>query len=233
MGNNIILGAGLLGSEIINQTGWDYLERKKDNFDFCNIQTYQDKLKNYDTIINCVGHCDTYSTDKDKHRMINYESVVQLSDFCENSGKKLIHFSTSYVYEYTKSNASEDDMPLISRNWYSYYKLLSDEYIMLKNKNHLIIRTCFKPKPFPYQYAWIDHFGNFDYVDIISETIIKLIKLNAVGLYNVGTEMKTMYELAKITKPDVKQSISPVYVPKDTTMNLNKQYLFLKNNERI
>ena len=30
----LIIGDGLLGSEIIKQTGWDYISRKKDQIDF-------------------------------------------------------------------------------------------------------------------------------------------------------------------------------------------------------
>jgi hypothetical protein len=32
--NILILGDGLLGSELIKQTGWDYISRKKNGFDF-------------------------------------------------------------------------------------------------------------------------------------------------------------------------------------------------------
>ena len=86
--NVLILGNGLLGSEIIRQTNWDYLAREKDNFDFCNPQTYVDKLSDYDIILNCVGYTNTYSEEKEKHREVNYIGVVELSDICQNYNKK-------------------------------------------------------------------------------------------------------------------------------------------------
>ena len=53
--------------------------------------------------------------------------------------------------------------------------------------------------------------------------IIKLINKNSSGIYNVGTEIKTMYELAKKTKTDVRcdMYLHP-HVPKNITMNTNK-----------
>jgi len=218
----LILGNGLLGSEIRKQTNWDYLCREKDNFDFCDIKTYYGKLYDYHTILNCVGYTDTYSQDKEKHKAINYKGVVDLSDFCQKQRKKLVHISTDYVYEYSNPYASENDIPLISRNWYTYYKLLADEYIMLKNEDYLICRTTFKSKPFVYDIAWADQRGNFDYVDVISELIIKLINKNANGLYNVGSSEKTIYDLALRTNENVKAGKKPFYAPENVTMCIKK-----------
>lgn len=220
--NVLILGNGLLGSEIIKQTNWNYLSRRNDNFDFCDTKTYNHKLIGYDVILNCVGFTDTYSKDKEKHRTVNFESVARLSDICQKENKKLVHISTDYVYEHSIPYASEDDMPLISQNWYTYYKLLADEYIILKNENYLICRCSFKTRPFPYDVAWVDQIGNFDYVDIISELIIKLIRRNSTGVYNVGTSEKTIYELALITNKNVKKGYKPSYVPENITMNITK-----------
>ena len=126
------------------------------------------------------------------------------------------------MYEYSKPCATENEIPLISRNWYTYYKLLADEYIILKNKNYLICRSSFKPKPFPCDVAWMDQIGNFDYVDVISELIIKLIYKNANGLYNVGTTEKTIYDLALITNKNVNPIKKPFYAPENITMNIIK-----------
>ena len=218
----LVLGNGLLGSEIISQTNWDYLSRKKDNFDFYDAKTYINEILEYDVILNCVGSRDTYSKDKEKIKKINFDAVVDLADICQKEKKKLVQISTDYVYENSEPNASETDLPLISNNWYSYYKLLADEYIILKNEDYLICRCSFKPKPFPYEFAWVDQTGNFDYVDVISELIIKLINKNANGLYNVGTSKKTIYELAIITNENVKRINKPSFAPKDITMSLVK-----------
>lgn len=226
----LIIGDGLLGSEIIKQTGWDYISRKKDRIDFTDISTYKEKLSNYDTILNCVGFTKTYSDDNETVRKINYEGVISLSDYCEKENKKLIHISTDYVYTNSKNNSTENDLPLISPNWYTYYKLLSDEYIVSKNNNFLVCRCSFKPNPFPYENAWVDHIGNFDYVDVISTLLIQLINKNAKGLFNVGTEIKSIYDLAIKTNSKVTKSFKPEMVPSNVSMDITKLTKFLNEN---
>jgi dTDP-4-dehydrorhamnose reductase len=218
----LVIGDGLLGSEIIKNTAWDYISRKKNNIDFTNLKTYKHFLNEYDTIVNCIAYTNTYSDNKEINRTTNYQAVTHLSDFCLEQNKKLIHISTSYVYASSKEDALETDLPLISKNWYTYYKLLADEYIMLKNKNYLICRICIKPNPFPYDNAWIDQIGNFDYVDIIAKYIINMINNNIIGLFNVGTNKKTIYDLAIQTNANVQKTLTPLHIPKDISMNLDK-----------
>ena len=219
--NTLVLGDGLLGSEIIKQTGWDYISRKKDGIDFCNLSSYENTLKNYDTILNCIANTDTYSTNKEEHWGINYKGVADLVDFCNLWDIKLVHISTDYVYTNSINEASENDIPIHGNNWYSYTKLLGDAYIELKSNNYLICRGTHKPNPFPYYKAWIDQTGNFDYVDVISNFIIQLVKNNNTGLFNIGTKPKTIFELASQTTP-VEVAFRTPETPGNTTMNVNK-----------
>lgn len=224
----VVLGDGLLGSEIVKQTGWDYISRKKDGFDICSSDYRRFNLHTYDVIINCIAFTDTYSDNKEEHWNINYKSVINLSNFCETSGIKLVHISSDYVYANSIKEASEDDIPVHQGNWYSYTKLLGDSYVQL-NPNNLVLRGTHKAKPFTHPLSWINQIGNFDYVDKIAELIIKLINSNAVGLYNVGTELKTMSHLATQTNPNSKPvMINTDQVPGNVSMNINKLNKFLK-----
>ena len=216
----LVLGDGLLGSEIVKQTGWDYVSRKAGNF---NVDTIDDSLKNIDVdvIVNCIANTNTYSTDKDSHWQLNYVFVNNLIDYCNNKNIKLVHISTDYIYAGSVTNASEEDVPVHCNNWYGYTKLLGDGLVQLKSKNYLVCRCTHKPNPFPYDSAWIDQIGNFDYVDVISKLIIELIMKDGYGVFNVGTEIKTIYDLAIKTK-NVKKIFAPTHVPKNQSMNLNK-----------
>ena len=220
----LILGDGLFGSEIHKQTNWDYISRKKDNIDFRNPSTYEDYLQGYDTIINCVGHVDVYGNDKQTHWDTNYKAVSDLVDICNEDNRSLVHMSTDFVYSNSVDNASEEDVPVHCGNWYGYTKLLSDAHVQLKSNDYLLIRTSYKPYPFPYDKAWTSQKGNFDYVNKITTLVIKLIEGNAKGVYNVGTETKTMFDLAKQTNMGVLPS-SDLYhdtMPTNVTMNLKK-----------
>jgi len=223
MSKILILGDGLLGLEIQKQTGWDYISRKKDNFDFTALYTYVDYLKKYDEILNCIGYTDTYSDNKQKHWDINYKGVADLADYCSEYRKKIIHISTDYIYSNSSPNASEKDPPANCPNWYTYTKLLADGHVQLRLLNYLIIRTSFKPRPFPYSEA-ILQFGNFDYVDIVASLIIKLINKNAIGVYNVGTKVKSMGQLAQETNKDIQITNKKIHrsMPLDITMNIDK-----------
>ena len=214
----LILGDGLLGSEIQKQTGWDYISRKSNNLDINNLW---DLPKGYDVIVNCIANTNTYSTDKKSHWDVNYKFVSELIHYCNKSQIKLVHISTDYVYAGSVSNASEEDVPVHCNNWYGYTKLLGDGLVQLQSNNYLLCRCTHKPTPFPYNEAWVDQIGNFDYVDKISSLIIELIESKINGLYNVGTEIKSMYELATKTNL-VKKTFTPEHVPKNQSMNLNK-----------
>lgn len=215
----VVLGDGLLGSEIVKQTGWPYLSRKQDGFD---LRTSKLDFGDYDVVVNCIAHTDTYSQHRDLHWDVNYKAVVRLANHCQEHSTKLVHISSDYVYTNSKKDVSEEDVPVHGENWYSYTKLLGDSYVQL-NPHNLVLRGTHKPKPFPYPIAWINQVGNFDYVDTIAKLYIELINRNAVGVYNVGTELKTMHSLAIQTKQNaIPGEVNTDQVPGSLSMNVHK-----------
>ena len=227
MSKNLILGYGRLGKELVAQTQWHYITRSIDGFDFCNINSYSYFLDNYDTIINCVANTNTYSNQKEDHLNVNFKAVCDLVDYCNSKNKKLVQISTDYVYAGSVNKASEDDIPVHARTWYTYSKLLADGYIQARAKNYLIVRTSFKSNPWPYAKA-PGRVGNFDYTSIIAQLIIKLINKNACGVFNLGTAPKKLYDLAKQTNPDViLDTNTDPNMPQNVIMNLSKMKEFL------
>ncbi len=224
--SKVILGDGLLGSKLHELTGWDYVSREKDGIDFKNIESYIHNISEYNEIINCIACTNTYDQNKEESWNVNYKGVVDLVDYITSKAchVKLTHVSTDYIYTYSKQNANEDDVPVHCRNWYGYTKLLSDAYIQLKLKNFLLIRSTHKEEPFPYDKAWVNQIGNFDYVTEIAKLQIKLIEKNAKGVFNVGTDLKTMYDLAKRTNPNVTPEFELLNdtTPTNLIMNVSK-----------
>ena len=236
----LVLGDGKLGTEIVRQTGWKYISRKKDGFDITDPNCYVKHLlkvsdsieakKKYDVVVNCIANTDTYSTDKQAMFETNFEAVADLSDFCKMYDIKLIHISTDYVYAGSVNKATEEDRAVPSENWYTYYKLLADEYVSFTNDTALMCRCSFKSRPFEFKYAWVDQMGNFDYIDVIADLIIKLINKKAKGIYNVGTNLKTIYDLAKQTNSEIKPSRKPEQAPANISMNVDKLNNLLNEN---
>ena len=220
MKNNVlVLGDGLLGRELINQTNWDYVSRSKDGFDIDHLDKFI--LSNYDIVINCISHTDTYDKDRELHWNVNCKFVDKLIDYCNEHFIKLIHISTDYVYSNSIPFASENDVPVHCNNWYGYTKLLSDGLIQLRSEDYLLIRCSHKPSPFVYDSAWIDYVGNFDYVDTIASLIVDCVNKDLSGVYNVGTDVKTMFDLANETNV-VEPSFTPSHVPNNLSMDLTK-----------
>lgn len=224
---NLILGDGLLGSSVIGLSGWPYVSRKNHGFDLNLQHTWKSNIPNgVNTIINLIANTNTYSEDIDEMFETNYRSVINLVDYCNEHKIKLVHFSTDYVYENSRSNALETSKAIPTTS-YAMSKLLADEYIMKHCNDYLILRGAQKEDPFPYEKAFTNLYGNFDYPDVIAEILIKMVKGGATGLYNIGTPTKSMFELAKETNSNVEESLAPNHFPTDVTMDLTKMNQFL------
>ena len=76
-----------------------------------------------------------------------------------------------------------------------------------------------------------DVIGNFDYPDALAEIFVDLIRYGATGLYNIGTEDKSVYELALKTNDNVEPCEAPDHFPKDLRMDLTKMKQFLDGQE--
>jgi len=201
----LVLGDGLMGSEIIKQSGWEHLSHSQDKFDvtqdFHHVAALIDDI-DPDVVINCIGYTDTYSKHRELHWQINYEFVVNLANFCDSRDITLVHISTDYIYANSDAGSAETDVPVHQNTWYAYTKLLSDAYMQL-SEDYLLVRCSFKPKPFPYKKAYGNVRGNFDYVDVIAGQIIDLVNEGRKGVWNIGTEFKSVFDLAKQTVPEI------------------------------
>ena len=227
----LILGDGLLGSWFEKQTGWSVISRKKDGFDITASSCISSLLEchhgvawscPWDTIINTIAYTNTYDKDRQQHWDVNYAGVVRLADFCERWSVKLIQIVTDYIYTNATPNASEDDIPIHGDNWYSYTKLLADAYVQLKYQKHLIIRATHKEHPFSYNKAWVNQVGNFDYLHKIGGLSLQLINQGSQGVFNVGTELKSMLELAKQSSVQVQGALAGNEVPSNVSMSIEK-----------
>jgi len=220
----LILGDGLLGSELKKQNPkWGVLSRKQGELDITTFH-WVDIIKDYDVVINCIAYTNTYDNNRIKHWDTNYVWVDKLIGGCNSHGVKLVHISSDYLYANSVSNASEECVPVHHNSWYGYTKLLSDGLVQLNSHNYLLIRCGFKPIPFPYDKAPTTIIGNFTYLDKIAFEISKMIGDNREGLFNVGDETKTMYELALETNKNI-QPISNIPIdgmPTNVTMDLSK-----------
>jgi dTDP-4-dehydrorhamnose reductase len=227
----LVLGDGILATELVRQTGWRFISRKKNKIDITQPGSYSSLIEGYDIIINCIACTDTYSTDKQKHWDVNYKAVADLVKLCNAQRSKLVHISTDYIYANSEPEASEESIPQPVSTWYGHTKMLGDAHVQLAADRYLICRESHKPYPFPYKQAWSNQHTNGDYVPVIADLIIQLINKNAQGVYNVGTEIKTWFNHTK-EEFNTTPSCKPEQAPADITMNLNKLKDALKRTDQ-
>ena len=139
-------------------------------------------------------------------------------------GAKLVHISTDYVFSGEEGGYREDDTPGPVVNYYSLTKLVAEEAARAAAR-HLIIRTSFRPREFAYPVAFSDVFTGQDYVDILAPEIALAIQ-HALEIehevLHIVTERKSVYELARRRKPDVREGTraeAGVTLPGDVSLN--------------
>jgi dTDP-4-dehydrorhamnose reductase len=179
-------GSGMLGTEMKKYLKFDALP--KSVMDITKPKTLKG---NYDVVIHCAAYTNVPKAEieKDKCFAINVTGTYNMVKAFPDA--YFVYISTEHVYP----------KPL---NFYCKTKLWGEEMVKAWHDRFLIIRTLFKKKPFDYEYAFFDQMTNGDYVDVITPMIVKEILKHNRGIINLGTGRKSMFELARRTKPDIK-----------------------------
>ena len=108
---------------------------------------------------------------------------------------------------------------------YALTKKLGEE-IVKTHPAYLILRTLFKPNPFPFSKAYIDQYTQGDYVDVVAKLLAEKVKSwdrKTSALEYLGTGRKTIFELAKKTRPDVEPNSVDEFI-KQTGVSIPKDY---------
>ena len=153
---------------------------------------------------------------------VNIIGTSNLVKICNTFSKKLIFFSTSYVYPGKKGNYKESD-PLLPWNNYGWSKLGAEAAVQMY-KNSLIIRACMTEKPFVHKSAFSNVKSNFIFHDEFCKLFLKII--NKKGIFNVGGRSQTIYKFVKQFNKKVKGIKSKGQLPLKMDMSLKK----LKNS---
>jgi len=120
-----------------------------------------------------------------------------------NPSAFFVYIGTACVFYGDKGMYTEDDIPR-PKNFYSLTKLIG-EYVVRLVPKHLIVRTNFVAKEkWPYPKAFTDRFGTYLFADDVARGIREVIEKDMRGVVHVAGDTKmSMYELAKLTTPDV------------------------------
>ncbi len=181
-------GSGRLCAELKKHLEADY--KGIEDFDFI----YNIPNEKYDLVIHTGAYTDVQKAEKEIKKCFDTNVVGTYNLVEAYKDTPFIYISTEYA-----------NKPL---GVYALSKQLGEE-VVKTHPNYFILRTSFKPTPFPFPYAYEDQYTQGDYVDVIAEKLAELIgkiywddPLPCATGY-LGTGRKTMFEMAKRTRPDV------------------------------
>ena len=180
-------------------------------------------------IVHCAAYTDVAKAEKEK--ILCYRTNVIGTRNLANWRIPMLYISTEYVFDGEKGNYSEDEIPN-PVNFYGLTKLLG-EYESQATKS-VIIRTLFKPTPFPHPKGITDQWTTGSTVERIAKEIVIAIKNfdRLPRILNIGHERISVYDLARKTRAvsEIKRNQIGVKLPRDTSLNLTKWRKFKDDN---
>lgn len=237
----LLTGAsGTLGTELCEQLeGYDIpFVRLDPEIDIRNYGEVESAIfgAGCQVVIHCAAFTDTMrcETERDLAYGVNVRGTANVAQICYELDKFMVHISTDYVYRGDKSytgDGRQGNYEIHDRldpiNYYSFTKTAADLTVrgILSYDRHLIVRTSFKKKgPWPYPKAFVDQHTSRDTVDVIANQILQATIGGHTGIVHLGTERKTVFELAQRQSPNVqpisRKDIKGVIIPKDTSLKL-------------
>lgn len=200
-------GSGLLGRELLKIDS-SIIAPKSHELNIINrinvILGTVRKLGKIDMLIHAAALTNQMEIDEvpSSARLVNIFGTYNMVSLATVLDIPIVFISTAYVFDGENAPYSTDS-PVNPINVYAITKA-AGEMIAKTYENHMIIRSCFLPNIFTYERAAIDQYTNRDYVDIIAPMIYNACINFRKGIVHIGTERKSMFELAKRRKPDVK-----------------------------
>lgn len=117
----------------------------------------------------------------------------------------LVHMSTPCVFSGREGNYTEDSLPY-PVNFYGLTKALAEQIVANSTiENKLIVRGNFVPRePWPYPKAFEDRFGSYLFANQVAAGIKEVVREKMTGIVHIaGTRKLSMFELAKMTTPNI------------------------------
>ncbi len=221
-------GTGLVGSK--------FLQLQKDKFDIKapgaqEIDILEEKKvaelinqSDSETVINFAAFTQVEIAEEDKGNKegiaykLNALGAKNVADACKVANKKLIHISTEYVFDGTKSDCpyNEEDKPN-PKNWYGQTKYFGEQFIMDSGCKFTMVRISM---PFSPYYELKKDVARFFFeqlknkteinaisdqkitptlVSDISSSLEMLINKEAEGIYHICSKnYTTPFEFAKL-----------------------------------
>ena len=225
----LVIGSnGQIGSALIKELKNHKVDHlNKNQLDCTNLEALKNFFinKSYDYVINAVAYTnvDQAEVDADKAKLLNAIYPNELSKILKKMNCALIHYSTDYVFDGTKTSDYFELSTPNPLNVYGKTKLLGDLSILRQKLNGYVLRV-----------SWV--YGNKDhsFLNKIQKQIDNKKTLRVVD-DQIGTPTSSSF-IAKITRQLIElKNIKPIQIynlsPKDkcSWFDFAKEYLKFKN----
>ena len=222
-------GSGRLGSEL--RALLDLAAPSSEELDVTKLKSIRASITRYTPtlIVHAAAYTDVSGAEDDQAKcwQVNVEGTRNVVKVALEHGLPLIHISTDYVFYGDAGNYHEDAPLGPVRNTYALSKLVAEELVRLVPK-HLVIRTSFRPREWPYPKAFDDVYTSQDYVDIIAPDValaIEQFESVPYSTLHIATERKSVFELARRRSPGVERGSKAevaVDLPADISLNTER-----------
>lgn len=223
-------GSGRLGLELRALLP-DLLAPPRSELDITRPATIERALAHYRPrlIVHAAAYTDVAKAETERQScwQVNVVGTRHLVGAALARGLPVIHISTDYVFFGDRGNYHEDEVPGPVRNTYAMSKLVAEEIVRLLPE-HLVIRTSFRPREWPYPVAFDDLYTSQDYVDVIAPEIA--LAVSCFGripdrTLHIATERKSVYELARRRNASVargSKAEASVALPEDISLDTRR-----------
>lgn len=220
MAELLITGSkGLLGTELKKHLRGIFIDAKE--MDITNKESIRTAFREYDpeVVLHLAAFTDVAGAEYKKKEC--YRMNVWATEQLAIRSPVFIYVSTEHVFDGEKGDYHEGHIPN-PVNFYSLTKLMG-EIKTEKARKHVVIRTLFKPDPYPDAIVPTDMWTSGDYVSVIAPMIAKAVngwqKLPRV--IHIGGQRKNLFQLAQQTREvtPTKRINMPIKLPRDTSLN--------------
>lgn len=224
-------GSGRLGRELQALLP-NVIAPPRSDLDLTRPETIRRTLAQHrpEVVVHAAAYTDVRGAESDRQgcwqtNVVGTRNLVQA--LLGTGSTRLVHISTDYVFHGDRGGYAEDDPPGPVRNHYALSKLVAEEVARLAPR-HLVIRTSFRPREWPYETAFEDVYTSQDYVDVIAPEValaLKYLRDVPYDTLHIATERKSVFELARRRRPDVRpgrKADAGVDLPDDISLDTGR-----------
>lgn len=226
--------SGLLGREVVKvfKKEYDVVGLSHDMLDITDLSQVREVLSIHApaVLINCAAYTavDKAEEDTENASLVNGLGVRNLALACRELNISLIHISTDYVFDGSGNKPwriFDERNPI---NAYGYSKYLGERYLEVISPKYFLVRTSWLfGSGGPNFVSTIlraalkqdelrvvnDQFGCPTYAPDLADTLLKLVKAGAYGVYHVTNQgITSWYDFAKeiVRQAGLKVPVIPV-----------------------